>query len=509
MPKQITSVLVKKYITEFGSDVFSADQNVLFCNFCETKVSVDKRFIVTQHLKTEKHKRAAKRVENHPSTSKILTQQFITNATKKSVFSHDLCKALLSANIPLNKLSNPYFKEFLSKYTGKDIPSESTLRKGYVNEIYENTIQKIRNYVQNKCIWVSIDETTDCTGRYVANVVIGILNDTESSNIFLLHSEELEKCNHSTICRLFDKSMNLLWPKSVQHDKVLLFISDAAPYMVKAGEAIKLFYSKVIHITCLAHAFHRIAETVRTGYPKVDKLIANVKKVFRKAPSRIQYFKSIAPSLSLPPENILTRWGTWIKAANYYCENFEQIKVIINTFDDNDAVSIRNSKKYLSDQNIEAQLVFIKSNFGFLPDLITRLEKQGISLADSIYIVEGAKKKLIQINGEIGEKIKIKIDSVLSKNKGYQAVLKISKILNGEENIDGIPEDFSLNDLTYMKNCPITSVDVERSFSAYKNLLTSNRQSFKFENIKKSLIVQCNFQGKIIYKINSKNRYLK
>jgi hypothetical protein len=82
MLKQITSVLVKKYITGLGSDVFLAEQNVLFCNFCETKVSVDKRFIVTQNLKTEKHKRAAKRVENHPGTSKILTQQFITDATK-------------------------------------------------------------------------------------------------------------------------------------------------------------------------------------------------------------------------------------------------------------------------------------------------------------------------------------------------------------------------------------------------------------------------------------------
>lgn len=70
MPQQITSVLVKKYINKFGSDVFSADQNVLFCNFCETKVSSDKTFIVTLHLKTEKHKRAAKRVEN--CTSKIL-----------------------------------------------------------------------------------------------------------------------------------------------------------------------------------------------------------------------------------------------------------------------------------------------------------------------------------------------------------------------------------------------------------------------------------------------------
>lgn len=37
--------------------------------------------------------------------------------------------------------------------------------------------------------------------------------------------------------------------------------------------------------------------------------------------------------------------------------------------------------------------------------------------------------------------IKIKIESVLSKNKGYQAVLKISEILNGKEHTDRLPED--------------------------------------------------------------------
>jgi len=49
MPK--TSVKVEKKNTEFGSNIFSANQNVLFCNFYETKVSVDKRFIITKHLK--------------------------------------------------------------------------------------------------------------------------------------------------------------------------------------------------------------------------------------------------------------------------------------------------------------------------------------------------------------------------------------------------------------------------------------------------------------------------
>lgn len=62
------------------------------------------------------------------------------------------------------------------------------------------------------------------------------------------------------------------------------------------------------------------------------------------------------------------------------------------------------------------------------------------------------------------------------------------------ENLKGLPEDMTNDDLAYFNYAPITSVDVERSFSIYKNLLSSNRRRFTFENIRKHLIVQCNFQ---------------
>jgi hypothetical protein len=47
-----------------------------------------------------------------------------------------------------------------------------------------------------------------------------------------------------------------------------------------------------------------------------------LKKIFRKAPSRLFLFKTEASNLTLPPEPILTRWASWINAAVYYCENF-------------------------------------------------------------------------------------------------------------------------------------------------------------------------------------------
>jgi hypothetical protein len=68
-------------------------------------------------------------------------QQLVTNTPKKCLFSYDLCKALLSANIPLYKISIPQLKSFLEKYTSREIPSDSTLRKTYVDDIYEETIK--------------------------------------------------------------------------------------------------------------------------------------------------------------------------------------------------------------------------------------------------------------------------------------------------------------------------------------------------------------------------------
>lgn len=80
---------------------------------------------------------------------------------------------------------------------------------------------------------------------------------------FLLHTETLEKANHTTIAKLLDKSLHLLWPQEIKYDNILLFLSDAAPHMVKAGKGIQIMYSNMEHVTCLAHGLHRVTEEVR------------------------------------------------------------------------------------------------------------------------------------------------------------------------------------------------------------------------------------------------------
>jgi hypothetical protein len=196
---------------------------------------------------------------------------------------------MLSTNIPLHKINNPEFRLFLETYTNRDIPNESTLRKNYVNEVYSDTLNKIRDNIKGNKIRVSIDETTDVNETFVANVVIGTLQTDQPRKVYLLNKEILDKANYSKITKLFDKSMFLLWPDGIRHDDVFLFLSDAAPYIINAGTTIKTLYSikttiktlysKMIHVTCLAHSIYRVAEDIRGKFPEIDKLIAKIKLI--------------------------------------------------------------------------------------------------------------------------------------------------------------------------------------------------------------------------------------
>ena len=89
---------------------------------------------------------------------------------------------------------------------------------------------------------------------YVAHVMIGILDTDQniSKQRFLLNTSLLNSINHSPIARLFDETIQILG-EDFNKDFILLFISDAVPYMIKAAKAIKIFYPKIAHLTCLIH----------------------------------------------------------------------------------------------------------------------------------------------------------------------------------------------------------------------------------------------------------------
>lgn len=121
--------------------------------------------------------------------------------------------------------------------------------------------------------------------------------------------------NHETIARAYNNSIDMLG-KDLDKSKIMLLLTDAAPYIIKAARNLKIFYPKLVHVTCLAHGLHRVAEEIRSNYENVDILISCGKKIFSKAPSRVILFKEKLPHVPLPPQPVITRWRTWLDAVN-------------------------------------------------------------------------------------------------------------------------------------------------------------------------------------------------
>ena len=136
-PKQTPTDDISKL--EGGRKVWDFISTVekLRCKPCGFMINFDRRVKTRaeEHIKTEKHR-------NHVQLSQRQTYMDSVPDKKNKVFA-DLTKALVKSNIPLNKVENPNIKSFLEKWTKKELLSQSTLRKTYLEDEGKECIQDI------------------------------------------------------------------------------------------------------------------------------------------------------------------------------------------------------------------------------------------------------------------------------------------------------------------------------------------------------------------------------
>ena len=90
--------------------------------------------------------------------------------------------------------------------------------------------------------------------------------------------------------------------------------------------------------------------------------------------------------------------------------------------------------------------------------------------------------------GDCANVIRHKLNKLISKNTGLDKITKIATTLSGEI----VDLDLPPNIISLYKYAPLTSCDVERSFSTYKSILVDKRKSFKLENLEMYMICHCN-----------------
>ena len=144
------------------------------------------------------------------------------------------------------------------------------------------------------------------------------------------------------------QSLSKLWPDGIPFNRILLFLSDGASYLTAAYATLHELFPKMIHITCVVHGLNRVAEKVRFLFPDVNALIASVKAVFCKARERTRAFHEMFPHVSLPPEPVITRFSSWLKAVRYYAIHLETITPLLESMDPEESVFIAVHIYYIS-----------------------------------------------------------------------------------------------------------------------------------------------------------------
>ena len=118
---------------------------------------------------------------------------------------------------------------------------------------------------------------------------------------------------------------DILRQLEMKRENFSLFLSDAARYMSLAGKTLKELYSSLMHVICVAHLLHNCAMRVRAHFKNINEIIATIKNKDRKKDFH-------DAGLPFPPDPVITRWATWLRAALYYSENLPAVRTIVNNY---------------------------------------------------------------------------------------------------------------------------------------------------------------------------------
>ena len=315
MPKQAKSSTAKvRQICQEYPDEFSATPaRDLRCNLCDVLVKCDKTLFGESHPKSKQHQRKLE------TKSKSQSKQTFLQLDQAN-FKEQVVSSFLAADIPFHKLNHSSLKSLFATM-GKVLPSETPAR-ACVAKLSSQKEEQIQELLRDKKIVLMVDEAEIAKQKYI-RVLVGSLDAPNQT--FLVDYHPLDSgsnVNSSIILHTVDDILRQL---EIKRENFSLFLTDAARYMSLAGKTLKKLYPSLMHVTCVAHLLHNCVMRVRAHFKNIDEIIATIKNKNRKK----NFHDAGLPS---PPDPVITRWATWLRAALYYSENLRAVRTIVNNW---------------------------------------------------------------------------------------------------------------------------------------------------------------------------------
>ena len=234
-----------------------------------------------------------------------------------------------------------------------------------------------------------------------------------------------------------------------------------------AAPALKELYPSFMHVTCVAHLLHNCAMRVRAHFKNIE-VIATIKAATIKNKDRKKDFYDVG--LSSPPDPVIARWATWLRAALYYSENLPAVRTIVNNWT-SAGLLISRAKDPINVEDLVSDLVKI-NQYRTLAANVEFLEERACTITKAYGLL-----KNVRFDDDPCA-IKDYINKRLS-NSDLETIVNCTNLT-----ID--PTSYIL-----LQKTQSTSAAVERSFSMLNKLLTKDR-NFDVKNVKKYTMLYYN-----------------
>lgn len=363
-----------------------------------------------------------------------------------------IVEAFLDADIPLEKLNNLKIKNMFLKLN-YSAPSETNARR-IVSDLSQQHKIILKNFVKDKDVFLICDES-EIKGEKYFNTMVGSI--CKPKEIKCIGCSRIEGCLNSFEVK--SQIETVLCDFNIKKQHVKLLITDAAKYMIKAGQLLKNDMPTLLHITCLAHVIHNCALKIRALSPHIDKAIATIKMATVKNKER---YKSISDSLGSIPSVVLTRWSSWLRFAIWMSQKLPDLREVIFSWS-NEGILVEKCKKAIGKQALFDELVVVRQNYMCLIEILDKFEESYFTIQTGFLAINSLKFE----NDVYG--IKNYLDDRMSKNEISKLVCVDKTKVSPETHLQ-------------LLACPPTSISVERSFSMLKKMLAKDR-NFNLENI--------------------------
>ena len=420
-------------------------------------VKCDKKSFVESHQKSKQHQ--GKLETKSKSQSKRTFLHF-----DQVNFKEHIVSSFLAADIPLHKLNHPSSKSLFARM-GKVLPSETAARVCVVAKLASQKEEQIQELLRDKNIFLIVDEAEVAKQKYIS-VLMGSLDAPDQT--FLVNCHPLDSgsnVNSSIILHTVDDILRQL---KIKRENFSLFLTDAARYMSSAGKTSKELYLSLMHVTCVAHLLQNCAMRVRAHFKNIDEVIATIMAATIKNKDHKKDFHDAG--LPSPPDHVITRWATWLRAALYYSENLPAVCTIVNNWT-SAGLLVSRAKDAINVEGLVSDMVKINQ----YRTLAAHVE----FLVGSACIITKAYGLLKNMQFDDDPcAIKDYLNKRLS-NSDLETIINCTNLT-----ID--PTSYAL-----LQKAQPTSAAVERSFSMLNKLLRKDR-NFDVTNVKKYMMLYYN-----------------